>query len=334
MTTQYESQASTDPGSRSSAELEQEVRQSRAEVEDTLDAIQGRLSPGQLFDQVAHYLRDNGGEFARNFGQILRQNPVPAALVGVGLVWMMLGSRGRNGGPDRDDTFDPDWPEVGAGHEQFGSPAGAQAAEGLAEAGGRAWEAAKEAGGRMSRMADSARDRAASMGAEISERARRTGVQARHYRGRARESFFHVLQRQPLVLGALGLAAGAALGAALPATRREDELMGETSDDLKRRAWAAGREGYAKAEAAASAAYTAAGQEAKEQGLSPEGVASAAESVRHKFASVAEAAAEAAKQEVDPEGGREVNPQESQDSGWQNRPETRPQDRGVGEPMP
>jgi hypothetical protein len=206
--------------------------------------------------------------------------------------------------------------------------------EGLAEAGDRAWQSAKEAGGRMSRLAGSARDRAASMGADISQRARRTGAQARHYRGRAREGFFHVLQRQPLVLGALGLAAGAALGAALPATRREDELMGETSDDLKHRAWAAGREGYAKAEAAVSAAYSAAGQEAQEQGLTREGVASAAENVRHKVASVAEAATEAAKQEVDPEGRREVDPQEQRDPGWQDRPETRPQDRGVGEPMP
>jgi uncharacterized protein DUF3618 len=334
MTTQYESHASTDPGSRSSAELEREVRQSRAEVEDTLDAIQDRLSPGQLFDQVTQYLRDNGGEFARNFGQIVRQNPVPAALVGVGLVWMMLGSRGRDGGSHTYDTFDPDWPEVGAGHEQFGSEAGAHAGEGLAEAGDRSWRAAKEAGGRMSRVAGNARERAANMGAEISQTARRTGAQARHYGGRAREGFFHVLQRQPLVLGALGLAAGAALGAALPATRREDELMGETSDDIKRRAWAAGREGYAKAGAAASAAYSAAGQEAKEQGLTGEGLASAAETVRHKFASVAEAATEAAKQEVDPEGRQEANPEQPQEPGWQDGPETWPHDRGVGEPMP
>ena len=83
----------TDPGTGSPAELEREVRESRADVERTLDAIQDRLSPGQLVDQVARYMRDNGGEFARNFGDTVRQNPVPVVLVGVGLAWMMLGSR-------------------------------------------------------------------------------------------------------------------------------------------------------------------------------------------------------------------------------------------------
>jgi hypothetical protein len=182
-------------------------------------------------------------------------------------------------------------------------------------------------------------ERAASMGSDIGERARRTGAHARRYQGRAREGFFQLLQRQPLVLGALGLAAGAALGAALPATRREDELMGGTSDDLKRRAWAAGRKGYAKAGAAASAAYSAAEEEAREQGFSREGVASAAKSVRQKVASVAEAATEAAKQEVDPEG-RWASADEQAEASRQDRPEsevaeeTSFRDRGAGEPMP
>jgi Protein of unknown function (DUF3618) len=303
MTTQYDPQSSTDPGSRSSAQLEGEVRRSRAQVEDTLEAIQDRLSPGQLVDRVAHYLRDNGGEFARNFGQVVRRNPVPAALVGVGLVWMMLSSR-RHDGLSRaadmtpDEAFDPDWPEVGSGAESFGSEADEDTGEGLSEAAGRSWQAAKEAGTRLGRFAGGARERAAGMGAGMAQRARRTGAQARYYRGRAREGFLQTLQRQPLVLGALGLAAGAVLGAALPPTRREDELMGDTSDDLKQRAWAAGREGYARAEAAAGAAYTAAGEEAKEQGLSREGIESAADAVRHKFENVAEAATEAARREA------------------------------------
>jgi hypothetical protein len=37
---------------------------------------------------------------------------------------------------------------------------------------------------------------------------------------------------QPLVMGALAFAVGAALGGALPRTKREDDLMGSLSDDL------------------------------------------------------------------------------------------------------
>ena len=39
-----------------------------------------------MADQVAHYVRENGGEFARNLGQVVKQNPVPMLLVGVGLL--------------------------------------------------------------------------------------------------------------------------------------------------------------------------------------------------------------------------------------------------------
>jgi len=38
---------------------------------------------------------------------------------------------------------------------------------------------------------------------------------------------------QPLVGGALAFAIGAALGAALPHTRQEDELMGEAADSIR-----------------------------------------------------------------------------------------------------
>jgi Protein of unknown function (DUF3618) len=119
----------TDPGSRSPAELEREVRESRADVERTLDAIRDRLSPGQLVDQVAHYMRDNGGEFARNFGDTVRQNPVPVVLVGVGLAWMMLGSR-RDVDLPRAADFVPDYPPDPDGTDEYwaGNEAGSATA--------------------------------------------------------------------------------------------------------------------------------------------------------------------------------------------------------------
>jgi hypothetical protein len=46
----------------------------------------------------------------------------------------------------------------------------------------------------------------------------------------------HMLEDQPLVMGALAFAAGAALGAVVPHTRQEDELMGEAADEVKHQA--------------------------------------------------------------------------------------------------
>ena len=43
-------------------------------------------------------------------------------------------------------------------------------------------------------------------------------------------SFSELLQEQPLLLGLLGIGLGAAIGAALPSTQKENELLGETRD--------------------------------------------------------------------------------------------------------
>jgi hypothetical protein len=59
---------------------------------------------------------------------------------------------------------------------------------------------------------------------------------AGHYGRRAQSGFAHMREEQPLVVGAIGLAVGAALGAALPKTETEDEWLGDTRDQLKERA--------------------------------------------------------------------------------------------------
>ncbi|HEX6113280.1 MAG TPA: DUF3618 domain-containing protein, partial [Geminicoccaceae bacterium] len=121
MSTQYD----TNPGSKSPEEVQREVRQSRAEVEQTLDAIQDRLSPGQLFEQAVDYMRgSNGSDFLRNLGARVRDNPIPIVLVGTGLAWLMLsGTRSRRSGYyDEDDALLDEYSE---GHYGTGDyPAG------------------------------------------------------------------------------------------------------------------------------------------------------------------------------------------------------------------
>ncbi len=70
-----------------------------------------------------------------------------------------------------------------------------------------------------------ARRRAVSARGKASERAQRGWVQGR-------DSAVDFFEEQPLVAGALALAVGAAIAAALPRTRQEDEWIGEHSDNL------------------------------------------------------------------------------------------------------
>jgi hypothetical protein len=66
---------------------------------------------------------------------------------------------------------------------------------------------------------------------------------------------FDFARDQPLVLAGLGLALGAAMGAAFPSTETERQLMGEASDDLKERTQAFAAENYEKSRSVAEAVY-------------------------------------------------------------------------------
>jgi hypothetical protein len=66
---------------------------------------------------------------------------------------------------------------------------------------------------------------------------------------------FDFARDQPLVLAGLGLAFGAAMGAAFRSTEMERQLMGEASDDLRERTQAFAAEGYEKSRSVAGAVY-------------------------------------------------------------------------------
>jgi hypothetical protein len=75
-------------------EIEAELDRTRAEMGYTLDKLQHKFSPGELFDQGLNYVRANsGGEFASNLKQAMTRNPLPVALIGLSFVWLMMSGR-------------------------------------------------------------------------------------------------------------------------------------------------------------------------------------------------------------------------------------------------
>jgi hypothetical protein len=74
-------------------QLEREIAQTRAEIGRKLTLLQDRLSPRHVVGRVADSVGEQGSAFARNLGAALRDNPVPALLLGIGLCWLMLASR-------------------------------------------------------------------------------------------------------------------------------------------------------------------------------------------------------------------------------------------------
>src|SRR5262245_39520066 len=82
-----------------SAQLEREAEAARTQIAAMLDELRGRMTPGQLVDEVVDYARDSGGsDFLRNFGRQVVDNPIPVGLVGAGLAWLMMAGRGPTAG--------------------------------------------------------------------------------------------------------------------------------------------------------------------------------------------------------------------------------------------
>jgi uncharacterized protein DUF3618 len=85
--------------------------------------------------------------------------------------------------------------------------------------------------------------------------------------------FMDFCRDQPLVVAGVGLAVGAAIGALLPRTQAEDELMGEASDELKEQTKEFAGQQFEKAKKVGERAYDTAKEEAERQDLTGQGVA-------------------------------------------------------------
>lgn len=97
--------------SKDSAELEREVEAQRHKIESRIGEIKERLSPGQLVDELLSFTKDGGQSFASNLGQTVSNNPLPAALLGVSLIWLMSGQGPKLSAPHAEHHHRPRAPE-------------------------------------------------------------------------------------------------------------------------------------------------------------------------------------------------------------------------------
>jgi ElaB/YqjD/DUF883 family membrane-anchored ribosome-binding protein len=107
---------------------------------------------------------------------------------------------------------------------------------------------------------------------------------------RTKDMVTDAYNQSPLLVAGLGLAVGALIASSLPATSAENRMFGDSAERLRQRASEAATDGLEAAKEAASDLADAAGK----QGLSPEGLSSAAGEMTQKVRSVAERAVKTA----------------------------------------
>ncbi len=278
--------------SRTPQEIEREIESQRSDLTSNLEDLQNKFSIDTLVRQVGDQFREHGGDLGRSISDQVKANPIPLALTGIGLAWMMFGN-GQKGAPasgfsrteddyrrsrldqgrpytppvarvtdydsgpawSRDDKDDgpgyADRLSVGATTAKDKMAKGADAVRGgVSSAASSMADAASAAGSSVASGAASAQSRVAAVGSRIADgtetltdEGRKRVVAARQKAVEMKRSTMRSVSNgadaaadfydnQPLVIGALALAVGAALGGALPRTQVEDDLMGDQSDRL------------------------------------------------------------------------------------------------------
>lgn len=304
---------------RSPEEIERDVEATRSELDRTVEALKEKITPGQIVDELMGSLRGgSGGEMISNLQTQVRDNPLPLALIGAGIAWLMFGK-----GPSAQRTYAAAGyspaigegydPTLGGGYEfedggsssgRFGvkdkvsdaaSTVADKARGGVASLGSAASSAKSSVTGAASRAADGARG----AGAKVSEKASGAASALRNQATSAGQSvkrtYANTLEQDPLIIAGLGLAVGAALGAAFPATAAERRYVGPVRDKVVQRGREMANERLQDAKSVANAAYETVREEADRQGISPE----AGTGLIDKAVQVARSGIDAAKQEVE-----------------------------------
>ena len=295
-----------------SRQIRHDIESTRREMDRNLDALESKLTPTQLAMEAWGLFRGGSTAGASRLWKIARQHPGPAAVIGVGLAWLLTestkgddraepgyrpgyagadgysGRRGYSGyaGTAGYTEYEPGWDyderegRISSALHTAGdkvSSAAGTAKDAVTGAASTAKDAVVDAASTAKDAVVGAKDRVAEAAGAARERASELSWQAREkarYRTRqAKVGFWETMEERPLALGAAAIALGVVAGLMIPSTRKEDELMGETRDRLVERAKEVGEDALEKGKQVAHVAVDTLKEEAERQDLTPEKLA-------------------------------------------------------------
>jgi hypothetical protein len=242
-------------------------------------------------------ISERGMVFLHDLGDAARKNPVSAALIGMGVLWLFTGNRPV----ERAGDF------VRSGFDRIPDAAGNiyEAARSTVKSGadtvaGGFTSASEKLRDGGSAVLDSAARFGRDQADAASEYTRSIQESGPAMFDTVRSNLSELFEAQPLALGAIGLAIGAGIAAALPPSEIEAAYLGETSDTVKAKATEFAAEQSARATTVAQDVMGAAADEARKQGLTVEGAKSAAGDISAKVGRVVDAAGKGISERVRP----------------------------------
>jgi ElaB/YqjD/DUF883 family membrane-anchored ribosome-binding protein len=258
------------------------IEETRSDLSETIEALQAKLDPSRIAEQVKNQIRDKAteaydtaknavkeatigkaekimssvgeavtdmtgragtavSETSSSVVQYIRDNPVPFALLGMGLGMLAMNKR-----PTQQVSYGGSGnvpPNAYGGSGSSGSSLTDRARDAVSEvadtARGAATSvadsaraAAERTTGVVTSAASSVRDAAGNAIDATRRQLHDVSGQTRQGARVASDRFKSTLQDNPMALGFAALAAGALVGLSLPTTRVEGEYMGEARDRL------------------------------------------------------------------------------------------------------
>ena len=258
------------------------IEETRKEMGETIDAIQERLSLSNISDQVSETVSNaietakdtaydatigKAVNFMKNVGdgvsrssaaRVVRNNPFPLALIGIGaglLAYQAYSGGARYGNGRRGRQL-----RARDENDAGGRGLASRAYDGISDRAESAYNSVSDTANATYESVSGAVSNAYSGAGDVAHRAYdRLG----EYGTMAYDKYDEYIEENPLAVGAVALAVGAAVGFALPSTRYEGELMGEARENVMQRVQDAAGTFVDKAKHAATEAGNVIKEEAK-----------------------------------------------------------------------
>lgn len=270
--------------------IKAQIEETRADMGETIDAIQERLSLANISEQVSeqvnnaietakdtvydatvgkvvHFMKNTGRDLSNsNIVGTVKDNPLPFLLIGLGAGLLAYQGFGKRGSGSAARFRRPQ--QLTGRHEGSGASMVDSARGGIRGVRNTVANAAGTAYDGVTNVAGSAIDgvtkAAGTTYASAGDLAHRAVEKAGDIGTMAQETYHQYLEERPWAIGAAALVAGAAIGMAIPSTRYEGELMGEARLNLVNKVQDSATEFIDKAKEAA----THAGQSIKDEAKS------------------------------------------------------------------
>lgn len=231
-------------------QIREQIEETRTKMGETIDAIQEKLSFSNISDQVTEQVTEQvsnlyhtaketvyeatikkAGKFMNevntelkksNFIKQVGDKPLPLFFIALGAGLLLFGNK-KNGRR----SYRP-----GGNGKSFRSNRGSLIKSATDKISGAAGSTYDTVGTAANTAYESVGNAATTAYESVSDLAGGTLNKAGEFGGQIQEKYEYYLEENPLAIGAVALAVGAAVGFSIPSTRYENELVGEVRENL------------------------------------------------------------------------------------------------------